>query len=157
MNAAKTLVLGLVFLAGTVATLFLAFLLRFDWHLNLGDNNWGSLYYLPALLIYLPAQLPSAFCLGIIVTRRATGRLRMGSALLLAVAVGWLGTVLFFMGVYADLLVADAMQTNSLVTSGFPRSVYMLDFWLTSAWAMLLVLLEAAFGRHGSAFLNPTR
>lgn len=141
---------GFLFWAGAVPALFLTFLLRFDWQFNLmeGDRSWFWLYFIRVLPVFLLANLPSAICFGLVAASQARGKLRTGLALLLAVATAYLGMLIFFMALYAVLLVTDALKIASFVPH-LPRSIYVINFGLTSVWAMLLVACQTVALNRG--------
>ncbi|MDD4889597.1 MAG: nucleoside-diphosphate sugar epimerase/dehydratase [Phycisphaerae bacterium] len=109
--------------------LFGSFLLRFDFRLTAPDKlSWIVLHFLPAAPILLAIKLG---VFGFFRLYDGWWRYAGFKDLLGVVKATYVSTLLFFMIVYLQYSLFQGLNQAPLISPGFPRSIYLMDFGLT--------------------------
>jgi len=108
-----------------------SFLLRFDFSLyNQWGLSWVTYYFIPALPLLLATKL-GAF--GFFRLYDGWWRYAGFKDLLGVVKATYVSTAMFFLLVYFQYWFFATLRLPPLISEGFPRSIYLLDFGLTVA------------------------
>ena len=115
-----------------VMSLLLSLLLRFDFRLSYSAGSaqysWFRFYFLPALPILLAIKLG---VFGFFHLYDGWWRYAGFKDLLGVLKASYISTLIFFLLVYSQYVLFGWMGQPPLISQGFPRSIYLMDFGMT--------------------------